>query len=306
MEVRTISCSKKITVELAINVETIEYKSSSIHGHSFELPFSISVGDGSNYHGKIVFSKTTGNLSCYIYDVKDLTGNISMTISQRKTHIAMYNKVLDIGETQISNAKRLYTKVGADYVTFLKGSFTITFEPNEKKIMEEGLINFFSLLKQDQLEGPNDVTLAVQGKNFEFNMSYLAKISTVFKDLSTNCSSGDKKIPITNDVTTVQTMETFQKILVQKSVELQEITVDLLKFANFYDIQPLVKFCGDHLGSKINTENVLEIAMAADLVDHEELFKKTAYFLKLNPEIDMNSLKNNPEFGVKLFLAMRK
>ena len=202
------------------------------------------------------------------------------------------------------NGTEIYVYVGS--VTVLKGSLTITFEPNEKKIMEEGLINFFSLLKQDQLEGPNDVTLAVQGKNFEFNMSYLAKISTVFKDLSTNCSSGDKKIPITNDVTTVQTMETFQKILVQKSVELQEITVDLLKFANFYDIQPLVKFCGDHLGSKINTENVLEIAMAADLVDHEELFKKTAYFLKLNPEIDMNSLKNNPEFGVKLFLAMRK
>ena len=161
MEVRTISCSKKITVELAINVETIEYKSSSIHGHSFELPFSISVGDGSNYHGKIVFSKTTGNLSCYIYDVKDLTGNISMTISQRKTHISMYNKVLDIGETQISNAKRLYTEVGADYVTFLKGSFTITFETMEKKTMEKRLINSYSALKQDQLQEMKEMVLKI-------------------------------------------------------------------------------------------------------------------------------------------------
>ena len=81
-----------------------------------------------------------------------------------------------------------------------------------------------------------------------------------------------------NDVTTVQTMGTFQKILVQKSVEPQEITVDLYKFANFYDIQPLVKFCGEHLGSKINKENVLEIAMAADLVDDEGLLKKAAQF----------------------------
>ena len=122
-----------------------------------------------------------------------------------------------------------------------------------------------------------------------------------------NCSSEDKKIPITNDVTTVQTMETFQKILVQMSVEPQEITVDLMKFANFYDIQGLVKFCGECLGSKINKENALEIALAADLVNDEELFKKAAHFLKSNPEIDMkNFLKNDPEFGAKLFLAMRK
>ena len=122
-----------------------------------------------------------------------------------------------------------------------------------------------------------------------------------------NCSSGDKKITITNDVTTVQTMETFQKILVQKSVEPQEITVDLMKFANFYGIQGLVKFCGDHLGSKIKKENVLEIATAADMVDHEGLLKKAAQFLMLNPGDYMKNFpKNNPGFGDKLFLAMTK
>ena len=123
-----------------------------------------------------------------------------------------------------------------------------------------------------------------------------------------NCSSGDKKIPITNDVTTVQTMEIFQKILVQKSVEPQEITVDLMKFANFYDIQPLVKFCGEHLGSKINKKNVFEIALAADLANDERLLKKAAQFLMLNPGIDMkNFQKNNPGFDfARLFMAMRK
>ena len=117
-----------------------------------------------------------------------------------------------------------------------------------------------------------------------------------------NCSSGDKKITITNDVTTVQTMETFQKILVQKSVEPQEITVDLMKFANFYDIQGLVKFCGERLGSKINKKNALEIALAADLVNGEGLLKKAAQFLMLNPgNYKKNFLKNNPGCCVKLF-----
>ena len=120
-----------------------------------------------------------------------------------------------------------------------------------------------------------------------------------------NCSSEDKKITITNDVTTVQTMETFQKILVQKSVEPLEITVDLYKFANFYDIQGLVKFCGEHLGSKINKENVFEIALAADLVNGEELLKKAAQFLMLNPgNYRENFVKNNPGCSAKLFQSM--
>ena len=39
---------------------------------------------------------------------------------------------------------------------FLKGSFTITFEPMEKKVVEESLVTSFSFLKQDQFY---DVTL---------------------------------------------------------------------------------------------------------------------------------------------------
>merc|ERR1712020_419873 len=154
-------------------------------------------------------------------------------------------------------------------------------------------------------KGPNDVTLVVQGKEFEFNKACLAKISSMFKDWFESCSSDDKKIPVKNDVTTVQAMETFQKILVHKSVEPQEITVNLYKFANFYDIEPLVKFCGDHLGSKINKENVFEIALAADLVNGEGLLKKAAQFLMLNPgNYKKNFLKNNPGCCVKLFQSV--
>jgi len=313
MEVRTISCSKKIKAELAINVDTIEYKTSSLHANKevFERPFTISVGDGSNYQGKIIIMKNTAIksvLACYVYDVKSLTGNVSMIISKRKI-ISEYCTTTDSGK--IPNAKLLEAKLGEEPITFLKGNFTITFEPMVEKLVKESLLNSFSLLKQDQLEGPTDVRLVVQGKEFEFNMACLALISPMFKNMFQFNTSGDKKIPITNDLTTVQIMETFQKILVQKCLKPQEITVALYKFANFYDIQPLVKFCGDHLGSKINKENVFEIAMAADLVDDVGLLKKVAQFLMVNPGIDMkNFRKTNPGVGDKLmaelFLSMRK
>ena len=87
MEVETISCNKKITAKLAINVNTIEYKTSSIHGENvFELPFTITVGDGLNYHGKIVLWRDfQQRLNCYVYDVKSLTGDVSMMVSKDKT-----------------------------------------------------------------------------------------------------------------------------------------------------------------------------------------------------------------------------
>ena len=81
--------------------------------------------------------------------------------------------------------------------------------------------------------------------------------------------------------------------------------MDLLKFANFYDIQPLVKFCGVHLGSKINKENVLKIAMAADLVDHKGLLKNAAQFLMSNPgDYVKTFLKTNPGCCAKLFQSL--
>ena len=87
----------------------------------------------------------------------------------------MYNKVLDIGETQISNAKRLYTKVGADYVTFLKGSFTITFETMEKKTMEKRLINSYSALKQDQLQEMKEMVLKIPKLDDKIIAQYTSK-----------------------------------------------------------------------------------------------------------------------------------
>ena len=80
MEVRTISWSKRITAELAINIDTIEYNDQQV----FELSFTISGGDGSNYHGKIFYQKGD-KLACYVDDVKSLTGYVSMTISNGST-----------------------------------------------------------------------------------------------------------------------------------------------------------------------------------------------------------------------------
>ena len=129
---RKNSTTTTIEAELAIDVDTIEYKT-SIFGrqsfrNSFVLPFNISV-DGSNYYGKIVLQRD-GMFACYVYGVKSLTGNVSMTISNGNSIFS------DLGPRKngqpkipdIPDAKNIC--ISLDNVNCLKGILTITFQPN--------------------------------------------------------------------------------------------------------------------------------------------------------------------------------
>ena len=103
----------------------------------------------------------------------------------------------------------------------------------------------------------------------------------------------------------IETIQTLQNILDKNSVKPEQITLDLYKFADKFDIQPLVRFCGDYLGTEINMENVFETALVAHLVKDDSLLKKIAVFLTKNstPEVK-NFFKNNPECSAKLFQSM--
>ena len=127
----------------------------------------------------------------------------------------------------------------------------------------------------------------------------------MFQEMFQHCSSNDgtKEIPMEN--VSIETIQTFQNILDKNSVKPAQITLDLYKFADKFDIQPLVRFCGDYLGTEINMENVFETALVAHLVRDDSLLKKIALFLtrNSNPEVK-NFFKRNPEIGSKLFESM--
>ena len=77
--------------------------------------------------------------------------------------------------TRIPNSKVLNILVGADSVTFLKGSFTITFETMEKKTMEKRLINSYSVLKQDQLQEMKEMVLKIPKLDDKIIAQYTSK-----------------------------------------------------------------------------------------------------------------------------------
>ena len=83
-----------------------------------------------------------------------------MMISKGK-FISERDMLVGYASTRIPNSKVLNILVGADSVTFLKGSFTITFETLEKKTIDKRLINSYSVLKQDQLQEMKEMVLKI-------------------------------------------------------------------------------------------------------------------------------------------------
>ena len=127
MEVRQISFSKKISVELSFKVDTIE-------GEKLEIPFTIPAIDGSEYHGKLDFeilNNEASFLEFCIYNVKldKLTMNL----------IKPFLGVLRIVPGPI------FMRIGhePEQNRSLEVNFEVTFEPLEGKLVEENITNAF-------------------------------------------------------------------------------------------------------------------------------------------------------------------
>ena len=273
MDVRAISSSKQITVELDINVEKIEYEKDKNGIKSSPHRFVISLSDGTSYNGVIcVFSsKKEGDpeheIFLFIPNLKSLSGTVSLLVSKglltKGKMLTNCKEISDILGKESSGG--LMTRCSGQ-LDFLKGSYIITFEPNEKKSLQENVINSFSLLKLESFKGQNDVKLVAKDQELDFNMSSLEKISPFFKDMFENCP-GEKKVPMID--CEPQDIEVLQKILNQHDLAISDITVGLFEFADKYQIEPLLRICGDHFGKNITKENMFEVALIANMVNDD-------------------------------------
>ena len=184
----------------------------------------------------------------------------------------------------------------------MKGSFTITFEPTEIKLLQENVFNSFSLLKLESFKGKNDVKLVAKDQELEFDKSSLAKISPFFKEIFENCP-GENKVPMIDSEP--QHMQVLKNILDEHLLNPEEITVGLFKFADKFQIEPLLRICGDHFGKNIEKENMFEIALIANTVNDDYLMGKVAKFFTMNRGDDvLIFLKNNPECSARMFQSM--
>ena len=93
---------------------------------------------------------------------------------------------------------------------------------------------------------------------------------------------------------------------------MEELTFEMLLFADKYEIRPLYKLCQDHLCTAITKENVFDVIKAANYTKDEKLIGKSAQFMRANLgafDIEENPewtkfCKENPECGNKILNLM--
>ena len=59
----------------------------------------------------------------------------------------------------------------------------------------------------------------------------------------------------------------------------ENVNSDLLICADKYDVKRLVNLCVKHFESNMDTNNAMDIAFTAYLIDHEQLLQKASKFL---------------------------
>lgn len=147
-------------------------------------------------------------------------------------------------------------------------------EPTLKKAVKR--------LRTDTDSELSDIKILCDGKVFPCHKLILSLRSEVFKRMF----QSDLKISNTEDESTLkiedisaEIMERFLQFIYTDELTPKDINRDLLVAADRYDVKRLVNVCVNHFESIIDTQNAMEIALTAYMVEHEHLLQKASQFL---------------------------
>ena len=200
----------------------------------------------------------------------------------------------------------------------INGIIAIEFEPKFLHTLRHKIMYKFSTLLeiQNEKEGPEDAEIHCKNEIIPFHKTMLMKVSDVFENMLTNPNFKESQngiIVIENDeisATSPKTIRTFKDILYQEIVNIDDLDVDLMLFADRYNIKPIVKICSEELCKSIKEENLLKIVDAAYKINDDELLKKAMAFVKSNMKKFENDVEwkkfteSNPKRNSKMFRLM--
>ena len=217
------------------------------------------------------------------------------------------------------NVKRSTTKIEVGFVTSsilsyffsrklksFEGILKITFEPNETSDLKHALQLEFSVLKMPKQ--PEDFRIICENKEVKFNKAFLCKISDVFAAMIENphTSESQQGFVVIENVR-AETIKRFQKIVCKGNVKKEDLNVELLLFADRYNIQPLVKLSKAQIKKSISRENLIDVIRASDALNDDELLKAAVNFVsenkgsfETNPEF-MEMMESNPKCSAKMW-----
>ena len=95
------------------------------------------------------------------------------------------------------------------------------------------------------------------------------------------------------DNVSVDVLKTMKKMLVEGDLQEEYCNIEMLMFADMYNIKPLIMFCKDRIRRTINHENIIDIIRASDGLSDDSLLKYAADFMMENK----GRFENDPEWN---------
>ena len=160
--------------------------------------------------------------------------------------------------------------------------FSIRFhEPsNLTKLYDQEPTMWSTLKSLCMSEELSDIKILCDGTEFPCHKFVLSARSDVFKAMFlSNVEEENPDKPLTIEDISSDTMKTLLKFLYCDELEVQDINCPLLMAADKYNIKRLVNICSSHLSKTITTENVMNITVAAYLLNNERLMKEASEFI---------------------------
>ena len=207
------------------------------------------------------------------------------------------------------NGQRSETTLRADEMTLqieLK-SYNIV------KPLPEETGNFILAISPEaiaQLEQDKNFKIICNGEHFYFNKTLLSLVSEVFQKMVQGNSKEAKENSVEINDFHPDTIRAFQKFSFgNETIQPEDLSVELLMFANRYFMKSLETKCKKHLVTVLekDKDNLLDfIKIAYDLEDEEMLKIGANYFSKYKKELKGSEelkkfKKSNPDCMVRIY-----
>ena len=342
MQVEQISCTKKYETIVNINIDDLDKNYDDNDRLSSEINGNICTEDKNCYHFRITMEDEilSGSDAEYYdpYATKDFGIQVDL-VSEMKCEADL--EVTFIGTTELRTlGVRVKSMEEDNFIKFcllrdtlssisleekkryqclkikaIKGKITLAIIPEFRVILKEKLVKNFSKLMDSMLtkEKSDEFKLQCQNEIITFHKPLLKTISGTFRNMLDNPNFKETQDGImTIKETLPETIKSFKRIFYDKKIEEKDLTIDLMLFANQYDIKPLVDLCSDHLEKSFTKDNIIDIVDTAFKTDDEELLKKAINFIQLNVEDFQEDvtwkdyMKSNPNCTAKIMFMLMK
>ena len=340
MQVEQISCTKKYETIVNINIDDLDKNYDDNDRLSSEINGNICTEDKNCYPFSITMEdEILSDSDAEYYDpyaTKDFGIQVDL-VSEMKCEADL--EVTFIGTTELETlGVRVKSMEEDNFIKFcllrdtlssisleekkryqclkikaIKGKITLAIIPEFGVILKEKLVKNFSKLMDSMLskEKSDEFQLHCQNEVIIFHKPLLRTISHAFRNMLDNPHFKETQNGImTIKETLPETIKAFKRIFYDTIIEEKDLNVDLMLFANQYNIKILVDLCRDKLEKCFTKENIIEIVDAAFKTDDDQLLKKAMNFIQLNiADFKEDSalkdyMKSNPACATKIMFML--